>query len=65
MLVLPKLFAHLRRRGIPVWFMGVNDEHDYKLALEAGATGVLTDRIDWLCKTKAQNPQLTFKSVFE
>lgn len=40
----PTLFTHLRRRGIQTWFMTVNTEEDLKVALEAGATGVLTDR---------------------
>lgn len=40
----PMLFTHLRRRGIQSWFMTVNTEEELKIALEAGATGVLTDR---------------------
>lgn len=40
----PMLFTHLRRRGIQTWFMTVNTEEDLRIALEAGATGVLTDR---------------------
>ncbi|KAJ1410509.1 PLC-like phosphodiesterase [Ochromonadaceae sp. CCMP2298] len=47
-MVAPALFAHLRRRGIPVWFLGVNETSDLQLAVSAGATGVLTDRIAWL-----------------
>lgn len=47
----PALFAHLRRRGIQVWFLGVNTEHDLKLAVNSGATAVLTDRIHWLKQT--------------
>ena len=47
-MVSKKLFTHLRRRGIPVWFMGVNSDEDLKLAFEFGVTGILTDKIDWL-----------------
>ena len=32
----PSLFSHLRARGIPVWFLGVNNEADLHLAVEAG-----------------------------
>lgn len=44
------LFTHLRARGIPVFFLGVNDEEDIKVAEWAGATGCLTDRPTWLNK---------------
>ncbi len=50
-MVAPGLFAHLRRRGVQVWFMGINNEKDLDLAVRSGATGVLTDRINWLEKT--------------
>lgn len=40
----PDLFLHLRRRGVPTWFMTVNNEDDLLLAIRSGATGVLTDR---------------------
>jgi glycerophosphoryl diester phosphodiesterase len=46
----PALFTHLRKRGIGVLFLGVNHEDDLRTAHAAGATGVLTDRIGWLCK---------------
>lgn len=49
----PSLFRHLRRRGVPVWFLGVNSEEDLRIAQRAGATGVLSDRIRWLTKTMA------------
>ena len=49
-MIAPKLFRHLRKRGIPVWFLGVNDETDLNTAINSGATGVLTDRINWLSK---------------
>jgi glycerophosphoryl diester phosphodiesterase len=50
----PTLFAHLRRRGVHVWFLGVNTEADLHLAVKAGATAVLTDRINWLKETMRQ-----------
>ncbi len=47
-LIPPGLFAHLRARGVPVLFLGVNDEEDIRIAERAGATAVLTDRPSWL-----------------
>jgi len=47
-MVAPGLFNHLKKRGIPVWFLGVNDEKDLRIAESAGATAVLTDRINWI-----------------
>lgn len=47
-LIPPGLFAHLRARGMPVLFLGVNDEEDLAVAKWAGATAVLTDRPSWL-----------------
>ncbi|CAE7484572.1 unnamed protein product [Symbiodinium microadriaticum] len=44
----PSLFAHLRRRGVPVLFLGVNTEGHIALAHNSGATAVLTDRVEWL-----------------
>lgn len=41
------LFTHLRARGIPVFFLGVNDDADIKVAEWAGATACLTDRPTW------------------
>jgi len=42
----PNLFYHLRRRGIPVWFLGVNEEETLRVAAQSGATAVLTDKPD-------------------
>lgn len=47
-LIPPGLFMHLRTRGMPVLFLGVNDEADLDVAKWAGATAVLTDRPSWL-----------------
>jgi glycerophosphoryl diester phosphodiesterase len=46
----PALFRHLRKRGIPVWFLNVNREDEVHIAVAIGATGVLTDKINWLAK---------------
>ena len=63
-----KLFTHLRRRGIPVWFLGVNTEQELLLALEIGATAVFTDKIEWLdiALGKIQEETgKTFKKLYE
>lgn len=31
-LIPPKLFKHLRARGVPIFFLGVNDEEDLKVS---------------------------------
>lgn len=49
LLLAPGLFAHLRKRGVPVWFLGVLEETDLRCAVKAGATAVLTDKVNWLC----------------
>eukprot|EP00639_Heterosigma_akashiwo_P011753 CAMPEP_0206366572 /NCGR_PEP_ID=MMETSP0294-20121207/3530_1 /ASSEMBLY_ACC=CAM_ASM_000327 /TAXON_ID=39354 /ORGANISM="Heterosigma akashiwo, Strain CCMP2393" /LENGTH=216 /DNA_ID=CAMNT_0053812659 /DNA_START=766 /DNA_END=1416 /DNA_ORIENTATION=- len=38
------MMKHLRKRGMPVWFLGVNSPADAAAALAAGATGLLSDR---------------------
>ena len=58
----PKLFAHLRARGIPVWFMGVNSEEEMHTAVLAGATGVLTDRVRWAVEYTQAN-HMHFKTI--
>lgn len=64
LMISKKLFTHMRRRGIPVWFLGVNNEIDLQLAIDYGATAVLTDRIQWLHETlKAK--KLTFTPLYE
>ncbi|KAM3577700.1 hypothetical protein VYU27_000573 [Nannochloropsis oceanica] len=52
-LIPPGLFKHLRARGIPIFFLGVNDEENLKVAEWAGSTAVLTDRPQWLRKCMA------------
>ncbi len=61
-MVAPGLFAHLRRRGVQVWFVGVNTERELQHAVQAGATGVLTDRIHWLQKT-IREKNIVFKHI--
>ena len=50
LMIAPSLFRHLRSRGVPVWFLGVNTVDELLLADKAGATAVLTDRIRWLVR---------------
>lgn len=61
-MVAPGLFLQLRHRGIPVWFLGVNDEHDLLIAIKSGATGVLTDRVNWLTELR-KNENLKFQKI--
>lgn len=58
----PGLFTQLRARGVPVWFLGVNSEADLLTAVRLGATGVLTDRINWLTRTMRER-KLAFKKI--
>jgi glycerophosphoryl diester phosphodiesterase len=58
----PALFEHLRSRGIPVWFMLVNEERELELAHKYGATGVLTDRPRWLTE-RMQERKIRFKKI--
>lgn len=59
----PALFAHLRARGMPVYFLGVNSERELMIALKAGATGVLSDRVTFVATYMNSHPQLKFKQV--
>lgn len=47
-MAVPQLYTHLRNRGIPVWFLGVNSEEELQAAQALGATGVLSDRINFI-----------------
>jgi glycerophosphoryl diester phosphodiesterase len=62
LMISPRLFKHLRRRGIPIWFLGVNNDNDLNIAINSGATGVLTDRINWLSKTVTEK-NLKFQTI--
>ena len=46
------LFHHLRKRGIPIWLLGVNSHNDIEVAIKAGVTAVLTDKPEWLAQNK-------------
>lgn len=61
-MVAPRLFAHLRRRGVHVWFLGVNSEAQLQLAVDSGATAVLTDRPRWLRETM-EAKRLSFERI--
>lgn len=56
------LFAHLRKRGVPVLFLGVNTEEHVALAHKFGATAVLTDRVEWLSK-HMKHKNIRFMSI--
>lgn len=62
MMIAPLLFDHLRSRGIPVWFLGVNSEKDVLLASSTGATAILTDRVNWIVGYIKEN-NIKFKHV--
>jgi len=67
-MIVPSLFTHLRKRGIPVWFLGVNNESDLQLSIESGATAVLTDRFNWLCEQLREcnrHKRTDFSSIME
>jgi len=61
-MVAPSLFEHMRARGIPVWFLGVNDKESLDIAVKSGATAVLTDRIKWL-KNTIEKENLQFSQI--
>ena len=61
-MIAPKLFMHLRKRGIPIWFLGVNTLDDLLIAQKSGATAVLTDKIHWLINTMKDN-NIEFKDI--
>ncbi len=44
----PRLFSHMKARGIPTWILGVNSEYDLRTATKSGVTAVLTDYPIWL-----------------
>ncbi len=63
-LMCPKLFTHLRRRGIPIWFLNVQTEEELVIAINAGATAILTDKVEWLTETMKRK-NLKFKELYE
>ena len=63
-MIQPLLFLHLRRRGVPVWFMTVNDEESLRLAISAGATGILTDKPGHMINL-LEEKSLRFRFLYE
>lgn len=51
----PKLYSLLRKRGIPTYFLGVNDIKNLQIAIKHGAAAVLTDKPNFLCSYVKQN----------
>jgi glycerophosphoryl diester phosphodiesterase len=56
------MISYMQRRGIPVWFMGVNETQHVDAALRLGANAVLTDKPKWLSKHMKLN-NMTFKPL--
>jgi len=53
----PLLFSHLRRRGMAIWVMGVNDKHKADIVVRAGATSLVTDCPSQIAKWQVEaNP---------
>merc|ERR1739841_405804 len=44
----PGLLRHLRARGVPSWFLGVNTEAHVRVCHRVGGCAVLTDSPMWL-----------------
>eukprot|EP00298_Acanthocystis_sp_HF-20_P012146 c19739_g1_i1.p1 GENE.c19739_g1_i1~~c19739_g1_i1.p1 ORF type:complete len:266 (-),score=115.18 c19739_g1_i1:35-832(-) len=44
----PNLNNHLRKRGIAVWVLGVNNDHAINIGFESNSTGLVSDRPKWL-----------------
>ena len=51
----PKLYALLRRRGIPTYFLGINCVQSLHMAIELGAAGILTDKPNFMCAYMQKN----------
>ncbi len=62
MCMLPKLFAVMRKRGVPVYFLGVETAAQVRNAIENGASGFLTDKPNELCRFMKMNG-VRFNSV--
>ena len=44
------LLRHLRARGVPSWFLGVNTEAHVRVCHRVGGCAVLTDSLMWLAR---------------
>ena len=63
-LLAPTLHTHLRKRGIHILVLGVNDSASVSQAVRVGATAVLTDRPSWLVP-HIRNNHIQFMKVSE
>lgn len=48
LLASPSMFRHLQERGVPIWFLGCNEDRHLSAAEELGANAILTDKPRWL-----------------
>ena len=55
--------AHFHRRGIPTFFLGVNDEKTLQGAAKAGAHAMLTDRPEWFSQQIKKSGAKLFRPV--
>lgn len=55
MCMLPKLYNLMRKRGTPVYFLGVETQMQIHSAIENGASGFLTDKPNFACKYMRMN----------
>jgi hypothetical protein len=56
LLLVPKMFTLLRKRGIQVLFLSVETTEDMALAAQAGATGFISDRPSFVAAYLKKNP---------
>lgn len=57
------LHEHLRSRGIPIIFMGVNTPKMLHTCIECGATAALSDNITTVSEYLSMHPELRFKKI--
>lgn len=57
------LHEHLRRRGIPIIFQGVNSPDMLHTCIEYGATAALSDNITTISEYLVAHPELVFKPL--
>ena len=58
----PRLFQHLRARGIGVYVWVLNSEAAYERAFRSGVTGVMTDHPAMLRRFLDANPDINIKT---
>ena len=59
----PGLFEHLRARGMPILFLGVNNIRQVRISIEMGATAILTDRITFISDYMKNHPDNHFTTI--